>query len=291
MIKIEMDSRDIEFTITKFSDGTRRILFKEDISNYVSTKVIILWKYQLEEELIDLIYLTRHIQEKVINHGPIILRLPYVPNARMDRVEDNKDVFTLKYFTEVINSLGFSKIQVLDPHSRVTEALINNVSTFPLDYIIKRVLQTVQHQPSSDLFLFPDKGACDRYLKKLKEITESNVLVGYGEKQRDWVTSNIVSLKLNIPQNTTKFTNIIIMDDIISSGSTIINCLAEIIKLLKCNIKKVNVFIYGSHIEYPALERLSSTIDNMYPDLNWSILSLKQGLLPENLNNKHLLYI
>ena len=42
--------------------------------------------------------------------------MPYIPNARQDRVKGPEDVFTLKYFANVINALGFRTVTVLDPH-------------------------------------------------------------------------------------------------------------------------------------------------------------------------------
>jgi ribose-phosphate pyrophosphokinase len=57
----------------------------------------------------------------------IDLFMPYVPYARQDRVCDNGEAFSLKVFTNLLNSLNFNSITICDPHSEVTPALINRV--------------------------------------------------------------------------------------------------------------------------------------------------------------------
>ena len=47
--------------------------------------------------------------------------MPYIPNARKDRAHREKDVFTLKYFANIINSLNFDNVYVLNPHSNVSQ--------------------------------------------------------------------------------------------------------------------------------------------------------------------------
>lgn len=117
---IKLDGRVVN--LGHFPDGT--LLIKENVSrDYEAERsVTINWKYENDGELVALIYLTRHLKE----HGvkTVHLNMPYIPNARQDRVKSDEDVFTLKYFAEVINSLNFDSVTVLDPHSVVSEALI-----------------------------------------------------------------------------------------------------------------------------------------------------------------------
>ena len=79
--------------------------------------------------------LTRHLQKFGIK---VSLFMPYIPNARMDRVKVDEDTFTLKYFAEIINSLSFTSVSVLDPHSSVSEALIERIRIFRPDKYIRR---------------------------------------------------------------------------------------------------------------------------------------------------------
>ena len=107
--------------INHFPDGT--LLIKEEVQ--LDKPAEIIWHYENNEELIALYFLTKHLRSKGITD--ISLKLPYIPNARQDRVKQGEDIFTLKYFSEMINDLSFSSVTVLDPHSYVSEALINHI--------------------------------------------------------------------------------------------------------------------------------------------------------------------
>lgn len=111
-----------------YPDGTLNIKLNDFDADYFSIKGgnMVRWYYDCEEELITLNYLVRAIRNKGCES--IFLDMPYVPNARMDRSENNTDIFTLKYFADIINSLRFKRVYTLDVHSTVTEALINNIS-------------------------------------------------------------------------------------------------------------------------------------------------------------------
>lgn len=101
---IRINNKDVE--INKFPDGT--LLIKEAPSYDIA---LISWFFESNEELVALIYLTNHLRSNGVKR--IELYMPYVPNARQDRVKKIEDVFTLKYFAGVINSLGFDKVSVL----------------------------------------------------------------------------------------------------------------------------------------------------------------------------------
>ncbi len=106
--------------IGKYPDGTLLVKYNKQNKNDIK----ITWHYESDSELFTLISLTKHLKK---NNNKVSLNMPYVPHGRMDRVKTSEDVFTLKYFAEVINWLDFNSVTVLDPHSYVSEALINNL--------------------------------------------------------------------------------------------------------------------------------------------------------------------
>ena len=110
--------------INHFPDGT--LLLKEEGEWSGGGAYKIEWYFENNEELVALMFLTKHLRS-YDNIRKINLLLPYIPNARQDRVKTTEDVFTLKYFAGVINSLCFKTVTVLDPHSSVSEALIDNI--------------------------------------------------------------------------------------------------------------------------------------------------------------------
>ena len=84
---IKLNGKQID--IKHFPDGT--LLMKEEAPESVT---VITWLYENNEELLALVFLTRHLQSKGVQE--IELQLPYIPNARQDRVKAPEDIFTLK---------------------------------------------------------------------------------------------------------------------------------------------------------------------------------------------------
>lgn len=57
---------------------------------------------------------------------------PYILAARSDRRFKTNQSFDLKLVTEILNSCGFDEIKIMDPHSDVLPALLNNCSVISL---------------------------------------------------------------------------------------------------------------------------------------------------------------
>ncbi|MEE0934477.1 MAG: hypothetical protein U0L42_02280, partial [Methanobrevibacter sp.] len=225
---IFIEEREVD--INRFPDGT--LLLKEDIVlNYSGLDEITLtWLYDSNEELVSLIFLVKHIRDSGIKD--INLKLPYIPNARQDRVKTDEDVFTLKYFADVINWLEFKSVEVLDPHSSVSEALINNIKVLsPEKYILKAInsieeeftinqstngdLASNQSDKSQNLLLFyPDEGAMKRYSGMIDRP------FCFGIKNRDWQTGKIKDLMVSGEIDSIKDASVLIVDDISSRGGT-----------------------------------------------------------------------
>lgn len=182
-----------------FPDGTQMLLdFKVYTSQLRNQGVCteILWRYENDEECMTLYYLVNHIRE----HDPeaqIVLTMHYLPNARMDRTKNVKEVFTLKYFCKFINSLGFLRVRVLDPHSDVGVALLDRVEVMKdslemyLDYVIDKASEDCEDEDF--LVYFPDAGAMKRYrdLRPFKRIK-----MVYGQKVRNWETGKIEGIEI-----------------------------------------------------------------------------------------------
>ncbi len=160
---ILVNDKQVEFT--KFPDGTTSFRFSPHLPPQMFAQPMeppifsITWKYDNDEECILLWYLTNHIREN--NQRPIIrLSLPYIPNARMDRVKNVDEVFTLKWFAKFINALGFDRVFVSDPHSNVSTALFDRVCVIDAQSNIQRVLDKLNDK--NVLLCYPDEGAAKR---------------------------------------------------------------------------------------------------------------------------------
>ena len=200
------------------------------------------WYYDKEEELIALIYLINELRRQDIDM--IKLYMPYVPNARMDRCESTDDVFTLKYFTDIINALGFKYVKTLDVHSTVTEALINNIiNESPVSYIQFVMGQIVPFADKPLTIFYPDAGAMKRYSKMIK------TPYIFGNKVRDWETGKIQGLEVIGDQNLIADHDILIIDDICSRGGTFYYAAQ---KLKEFGAK--DIYLWVSHCENTILD-------------------------------------
>lgn len=225
-----------------YPDGTLNIkLTQDDISSLISYSRIG-WYYDSEEELIVLIYLLNALHSK--NITGVGLDMPYVPNARMDRCENVNDVFTLKYFANIINSLGFNFVRTLDTHSTVTEALINNISNeSPASYIQFVMGQIVPFTDKELTIFYPDVGSMKRYSKMIK------APCAFGNKVRDWETGKIQNLEVVGDQKLIKDHDILIIDDICSRGGTFYYAAQ---KLKELGAK--DIYLWVSHCENTILD-------------------------------------
>lgn len=224
--------------LKKFSDGTVAI---DDILKNNFTKIT--WKYDSDEELFQLYCLTHYLRENGVKH--IELDMPYIPNARMDKIISNSSIHTLKYFADFLNDLHFDKVYVFDPHSDISVNLINNIVVHTPEKYIERVLKLIK--TDNLFFFFPDKGAMDRYSEIIKKY---DIPYLFGIKQRDYDKGNVVSLTISNDKNIElKDMNVLIVDDIFSSGETI---KYSIDLLKKYNVDKIYVFV--SHCENRIIE-------------------------------------
>lgn len=166
----------------------------------------------------------------------IDLYMPYIPNARQDRCKSSRDIFTLKYFAELINSLNFDKVIVLDPHSSVSEGLINNIWVQSLNELKKSVLNEIKKDV---IIYFTDTSAKKKYEDLFKgfEIT-------YGVKHRDWKTGEIKKLEIINNNVDLRDKTILMGDDICSKGTTFYYGAKELKEL-----GAKNIYLYISHCE------------------------------------------
>lgn len=238
MIKINNKKVDI----SHFPDGT--LLLKEAMENIEKIKnaVTIRWNYENNEELLAVYFLAKHIQ--AAGYRDLILDMPYIPNARQDRVKNPEDVFTLKYFAELVNSLNFAEVRVLDAHSNVSLALIDRVRQYtPQRYIEKAIDEIGQRSGRKPLMFYPDEGAGKRYSGMIA------LPYCFGIKNRDWGTGEIKSLSVAGETDRIAGSDVLIVDDICSYGGTFIHS-AEALSALGA----ANIDLFVSHCEENVLK-------------------------------------
>lgn len=229
---------DNEVVVKYYPDGTQHIEMPNIAKGMPAvfyerkTPIYVNWSYESDEELVTLIYTKKYLNEKCNN--PVHLNMFYIPNARMDRVRAYNEVFTLKYFAQIINSLHFDTVNVLDPHSTVSEALIDRIKIHSPKIFIEKILRVMD----VDTLFFPDEGAMKRYSKMF------DMPFIFGVKNRDWKTGNILGLDVIGDRDLINGKNILIIDDICSKGGTFYHSAK---KLKEFGANKIYLFV--SHCE------------------------------------------
>lgn len=194
----------------RFPDHTALLRCGETVD-----EILLRWDYESDEELFELICLARHLRSQK-SVRKLSLLMPYLPNARMDRVKSKDEVFTLKYFCQIINSLDFDEVAVLDVHSSVGIALLDRaVSLSPQPYI-ERVLEIIRREHGDPVLYFPDEGACKRYISLFPQMPYC-----FGLKSRDWKSGKITSLEILSDRVDLKGRTLLMIDDICSYGGTL----------------------------------------------------------------------
>ena len=245
MIKIDGEI----VVINEYPDGTPRInldprLIKEGKFEGGSF-IQIDWFYENDKELFYLFLIKKHL-ERYFSHVEFFLNMPYIPNARMDRVKNNEEVFTLKYFCDFINSLQFAGVSVLDAHSNVSAALLNNCfCEEPKDYIESALIALAD----DTVLYFPDAGAAKRYTELFP-----GKMFCYGEKKRDWKTGKILGLEIRTNGIDLENKTVLMIDDIISYGGSFYYS-AKALKEEGAG----KIYAYATHTENSVLDKEKGT--------------------------------
>lgn len=224
--------------VMNFPDGTPKISCQRVHGAHI------FWAFNDMSEMFTVYCITKHLRQNGANR--ISLVMPYIPNARMDRVKKTSEVFTLKYFCEFINDLKFDRVYVVDPHSDVSTALLNNVYVdAPTSYICQAAKSISKVKGVDPVVLFPDAGAMKRYKDCVSQVGLN--VVGYANKLRDWDTGEIKGLEICGQIEEGK--PVLVVDDICSYGGTFYNICK---RLNDMGVK--DVYLYATHCEDSVLK-------------------------------------
>ena len=194
--------------------------------------LVVEWHYENDSELFTVICIKDYIDAHYPERGTM-LKVPYLPHARMDRVKNYYDVFTLKSFCKVINNLHFDQVVVCDTHSNVSLGLLDRVSLQQPAYWIEEA----KKMSGAEVMFYPDEGAMKRYSAMTK------APYSFGIKDRDWETGVIKGLNIMNP-DAVKGKDVLIVDDICSRGGTFYHS-AKALKEAGAN----KIYLYVTHLE------------------------------------------
>jgi len=232
MIRYIANGTEILPDITNYPDGTQKInLPLPEDTNTVRIK----WHYDNETELATIIFTTKNLQQR---GNKVELFMPYLPNARMDRTHKESEVFTLKYFCDTINWLGFTKVIIIDAHSSVGVALLDRCENISPEAYIKQAIEQADIDKDNDYIFFPDEGSCKRYSGMFTGYKN----IGFGIKKRNWENGEIEGL--DVVGANPEGRKVFIVDDICAYGGTVYFSALKL-KEMGC----ANIHVFFTHCE------------------------------------------
>lgn len=228
-------NKEYGIKVTVFPDSQPHIRIDKDISNGVKVVCSII----NTDILFKLLLVADALKEAGITEK--YLYISYLFGARYDRIMRSGDSFDLRVVANLINSCGFTKVYIIDPHSSVSTLLINNSKEcHPIPEMVYKLIN--HNELEKPVFIAPDFGATkklDGYVKKLKNTFSISVNdIVYCNKHRD-VSTGTIKLTVLDPEKC-KDRDCIIMDDICDGGGTFI----EIAKQLEaCKPKTLSLVV------------------------------------------------
>lgn len=294
---IKINDKEVSF-VRHFNDGTQLIRFPQsfNIHSLIADNTLRFeWYYDSDEELLTLQYLVAYYKSvNTDSNVKFVLFVPYLPNARMDRVQEffdegktnPKEVFTLKFFCDIINGMGFDSVITYDVHSNVAKSLLNNYINIDPVHNISHIIEGIRNSWDDKDFVvcFPDLGALKRYgslpcFKKIRLL--------YGVKCRDWETSKITGMKVISAEGDEnidlKDTVVLVVDDIIGTGGT----MSLVVKELKSYGADL-IYLEASHMENCAIASDNEYIKPLLDDGTVSIIYTSNSILRKRHPNVHL---
>jgi ribose-phosphate pyrophosphokinase len=232
------DSLSIKYEISKFPDGQQSLRLIE--SGYItfnslkgnSNGITIISRLNTFQDLEIIICATQALKEAGVNR--IRLYIPYCIGARSDRKFMEGGINYVKtVIAPIINSQGYDKVTIIDPHSDVLEACINNFEGGNNLKLVKFALSQIDNTNEArekTVIISPDAGA----LKKIYNVAEAFEIskIVIAAKHRDIKTGNITHTEVPDLNKYRTDSNFVIIDDICDGGRTFI----EIAKVIKSHV-------------------------------------------------------
>jgi ribose-phosphate pyrophosphokinase len=287
-----LDDSDIKYKIITFPDSQNQIvidtesLYKNDIDELNVTHVFIdkhIEKYvsQLEQsvqinsrlnsfkDLELIICATKSLRNLGVKE--IHLYTPYFLGSRSDRqFEEGSNNYLKDVICPIINSLEFESVTVLDPHSDVLEACLNNFNKESNLKLVEFALLNIDKLKGSNDFILvsPDAGASKKIYKIAEQIGYKGDIITCS-KDRDEngkLTKTIVPINDLLSNTINKELNkdFIIIDDICDGGATFINIAKEIKEKSK-HFKIGKIYLIVTHgIFSQGYSELTKYFDGVY---------------------------
>lgn len=239
-----LETSEIKYEVSKFPDGQQQVKiidFKENYHHYkgYGEYVNAFHPVQIKSRLnnfkdLELI-ICAVVSLRNLGVKEIHLYVPFFLGSRSDRqFEEGSNNYLKQVICPIINSLKLDSITVLDPHSDVLEACLNNFKKVDNLSLIKSSIRgiyddcTKEISPDGEgkfILISPDAGANKKIFKIAEQIGYTGDVITCS-KSRD-EQGHLSKTEVPITREHLN-KDLIIIDDICDGGATFINIAKEI---------------------------------------------------------------
>jgi ribose-phosphate pyrophosphokinase len=239
---VDVEKSDIKYKISKFPDGQQTIDLIDFAPYEIFDKIIQIKSRLNSFKDLELIICTNQI---LINLGAqyVSLYVPYFLGSRSDRKFQEGGVNYLKQvICPIINSQNFNSVIVMDPHSDVLEACINNYKKLDNFKLVDDALSYLIKDGEEDkvVLVSPDAGAYKKVYDVAREFKIEKIITA--NKVRDMKTGNILRTEIPVLDQHNDLMYVIV-DDICDGGRTFV----ELAKVIKNGRPTAKVYLVVTH--------------------------------------------
>ncbi len=297
---VNPDKSDIKYKISKFPDGQQNVVIPDQhpkIGTYDSMWQSVHIKSRLNtfQDLELIICATKCLRG--IGIKKIHLYTPYFMGARSDRkFEEGGNNYLKDVICPIINSLNFESVQVLDPHSHVLEACLNNFKSTDNEELVSWAIgqnickgEGFKNTLKNCILVSPDAGASHKIYKLAEKIGyKGDIITCSKERDTDGKLTRTVVPRTPNYNHEYWTKDFIIIDDICDGGRTFINIAerlreAHIIGSKSTNVPHGKIYLIVTHgIFSKGFEELNKYFDgiyctNSYQDIDDDMLEKYEG--------------
>ena len=202
----------------------KRFLGTENVNLCDIDEVVITTRIRTGDDVMKLLLAKDALERLGVKNIDLII--PYLPYARQDRVCNEGESFSLKVFTNLINSLKFNEVTVFDSHSDVGPALIDRCNNVPnIEFV--RIAVTDINQDNLVL-VSPDSGANKKVNKLFDSLEGKFDGIVKCDKKRNLKDQSLKGFEVFTDDLQGK--PCLIVDDICDGGRTFVGIAEELKK-------------------------------------------------------------
>lgn len=273
---------DIHYKISCFPDGQRNVTVTEPIGDWIHETVEIRSRMTTFRDLELIICAAQDLYGMGVK--TIELYVPYFLGSRSDRKFETGSTNYLKnVICPIINSQNFSKVTVLDAHSDVLEACLNNYEKRSNIGVVRHALIMLDDEPDNIVLVSPDAGALKKVYDVAKSFNITNVVTA--GKVRNIETGQIV--RTEVP-DLSKYVGkrFLIVDDICDGGRTFI----ELAKAIQEQLPSAKCYLCVTHGIFSAgLKELNKYFNGIFCTNSYSDMDSPEFSLAND-NHMHKLF-